>query len=159
MFVWIVLTLIVLIGIGVCSWALHDYRAAFSAPKPHPGLWSPAKLALVEHETGVHPLRRSCAEDGCTQCRMFVHADPTKILPLGDGSAFHPARAVCNQGPPCHDQTCLGHDPGPIDLSGFSIRSPNWQRRAHGLPELPPSRPVPPPPPPPVRACPCKPCR
>lgn len=69
-------------------------------PVKRPALWSPAKLALVEHETGVHPLRRACAEDGCNQCRMFC--DATGPLSVGDGRTFHPAR----------------RDPGPIEVSG-----------------------------------------
>lgn len=68
-----------------------------NAPKrvKRPVLWTPAKLALVEHETGVHPLRRACAEDGCSQCRMFVDAPGS--IPLGDGQRFYPNMQTRNE--------------------------------------------------------------
>ena len=82
---------------------------------PRPELWSPAKLALAEHETGVHPLRRACAEDGCQQCRMFVDA-PTSF-PIGDGRTFRP-----------------NHDPATM-MSMIGMETEN-ERRRREYPEL-----------------------
>ena len=44
----------------------------YHARPEEPELWSPLKLALVEHEMGVHPCTRDCAEAGCEQCRLLV---------------------------------------------------------------------------------------